>query len=140
MPLAFHRNHGLPFIAHLLQGDDRHRPLTFRPAGGRIQEWMKRSQVLTRDHRVHAWQSFSLLGIDGDQTCRAQGEYHMVPSRVLGGQGRCSVSMTCPVMLGPASRCGVCTAFVPAVVIICLVATIVAQDASGRRDPRVQHW
>ena len=63
----------------------------------------------------------------------------MAPSRAPGGQGRSPVSMTCPVTLGAASIRGVCTVSVLRVVIIFLVATIVAREAEGHRDPLFPH-
>ena len=71
--LCRHGGHGLPFIAHLLQGDQRRRPRTLGPVRCRVQERIERPQVLAGDHRVHAWQPLSPLGVDGDETCMGVG-------------------------------------------------------------------
>ena len=66
--LCRHGSHGLPFISHLLQGDQRRRSLTLGTVGCRVQKRLEVSQVLTRDYRMHAWQPLGPLGVNGNET------------------------------------------------------------------------
>src|SRR5262249_48125822 len=63
--LCSHSSHGLPFISHFLQGDQRRRSLTLCTVGYRVQERLEMPQALTRHHRMHAWQPLGPLRING---------------------------------------------------------------------------